>query len=231
MRLSPSFRYDQAAVLSDVIVSRARARGARTLLDIGAGDGSVAIPLSRSVQRYVAVEEEPSRAVALQDAGLDTIVATFPIDLDERFDMVVSSHSIPEGGVSLYPPFLSAAWDRVAPGGLLLIVTFKGSDDSAIPRLAQELLGCTHATDHRYTAMLRMLETYGNVTVEKRNSHVETADFADVAAFFGSWFWKTSEQQRDIEPKLRAAMDARFRHDGTYRIPTQHLVIAAEKPG
>ena len=228
-QLSPAFRYDQAAVLADIITGHVRERGARTLLDIGAGSGEVAIPVSRCVRRYVAVEQCPSSAALLHDAGLDVVAATFPVAIGERFELVVSSHSIPEGGAAKYPPFLAAAWERVMPGGLLLIVTFKGPGDPAIPRLAEELLGRANGTDARYTLMLQILETFGVVTVGTRNSYVETDDFADVAAFFGGWFWSTDEQQRRYLPQLRAAVDRRFLTAGSYRIPTQHFVIATEK--
>jgi SAM-dependent methyltransferase len=227
--LSPSFRYDQAAVLTDIIAGCARARGARSLLDIGAGNGTVAIPVSRCVRRYLAVEQCQASAALLRAARLDVVTASFPVAIDERFDLVVSSHSIPEGGASLYPPFLAAAWDRVMPGGLLLIVTFKGPDDPAIPRLSQEILGRARGTDPRYALMLKILETFGTMTVARRNSHVETTEFADVASFFGGWFWPTSAPEHRIAAKLRAAVDERFLACGTYRVPTQHFVIATER--
>jgi cyclopropane fatty-acyl-phospholipid synthase-like methyltransferase len=226
LNVTSSFRYDQPAVLADCIIGCVRARGARTLLDIGAGDGAVAVPVSREVDRYLAVEADPSSSEKLRQAGLEVVTATFPVTLGERFDIVVSSHSIPEGGVESYAPFLAAAWEHVAPNGLLLIITFKGSDDSAIVRLSQELLGRTYRTDHRYLAMLDILRTYGTVEITKCSSHVETDEFSDVAAFFGTWFWKTDEQEARCKPILRAALDERFRVGDTYRVPTEHLVIS-----
>src|SRR5665213_298589 len=187
-------RWDQAEVLTACILGFVRDRRARSVLDIGAGRGLV--------------------AEALRAAGLDVVQGTFPVALDERFDLVVSSHSIPEGDVALYEPFLAGAWKLVASGGTLLIVTFKGSTESPIRKLSAELLGVTHGVDDRYTAMLRILREYGDVEITKTCSHVETDDFASFTDLWGSWFWRNDEQRAAIEPVLRAAADERFNVGG-----------------
>src|SRR5665213_2019590 len=142
---------------------------------------------------------------------------------------VVSSHSIPEGDVALYEPFLAGAWKLVASGGTLLIVTFKGSTESPIRKLSAELLGVTHGVDDRYTAMLRILREYGDVEITKTCSHVETDDFASFTDLWGSWFWRNDEQRAAIEPVLRAAADERFNVGGRYRVPEEHVVVATAK--
>src|SRR5665213_2329563 len=204
-------RWDQAEVLTACILGFVRDRRARSVLDIGAGRGLVAVPVAAAVKRYVAVEKEPSGAEALRAAGLDVVQGTFPVALDERFDLVVSSHSIPEGGVAL------------------LIVTFKGSTESPIRKLSAELLGVTHGVDDRYTAMLRILREYGDVEITKTCSHVETDDFASFTDLWGSWFWRNDEQRAAIEPVLRAAADERFNVGGRYRVPEEHVVVATAK--
>jgi len=222
-------RWDQAEVLTACILGFVRDRRARSVLDIGAGRGLVAVPVAAAVKRYVAVEKEPSGAEALRAAGLDVVQGTFPVALDERFDLVVSSHSIPEGDVALYEPFLAGAWKLVASGGTLLIVTFKGSTESPIRKLSAELLGVTHGVDDRYTAMLRILREYGDVEITKTCSHVETDDFASFTDLWGSWFWRNDEQRAAIEPVLRAAADERFNVGGRYRVPEEHVVVATAK--
>jgi SAM-dependent methyltransferase len=222
-------RWDQAEVLAACILRFARERGARSVLDIGAGRGPVAVPVAAAASRYLAVEQDRTSAAALRAAGLDVVEATFPVALDETFDLVVSSHSIPEGDVVLYEPFLAGAWKLVASGGMLLIITFKGSNESPIRALSSELLGGTLGLDDRYVTMLRILREYGEVEITKIRSHVETDDFASFAELWGSWFWRTGEQRASVEPMLRAAADARFKDAGRYRVPEEHLVVATVK--
>lgn len=222
-------RWDQAEVLRGCVLRFVRDRRARSVLDIGAGRGPVAVPVAAAVRRYLAVEQDASAAEALRGAGLDVVQGVFPVALEERFDLVVSSHSIPEGDVALYEPFLAGAWELVANGGMLLIVTFKGPNGSPIPKLSEELLGRTYAVDPRYTEMLRILRGYGEVEITTLRSHVEVDDFESFAELWGSWFWRTAEQRAEVEPALREAADARFRDGGRYRVPEQHLVIAIAK--
>ncbi|MBV8823953.1 MAG: class I SAM-dependent methyltransferase [Hyphomicrobiales bacterium] len=231
MCLSPSFSWDQAEVLVDSIIRIVRERGTKSLLDIGAGGGSVAVPVAKQVARYLAIEQDPSHCAALRRAGLNVVEATFPVEIDERFDLVVSSHSVPEGNVELYEPFLDQAWRLVAPGGLLLIITFKGSNDSSIVRLSEELLSRKYEIDNRYTVMLKILNTFGTVTITERNSHVETAEFSDIAALFGGWFWTTEEKEAKYKPALHKVMEDRFKIGGKYRVPSKHLLVVTDKLG
>src|SRR5262249_38101050 len=85
----------------------------KSLLDIGAGFASTAVPLSKMVTRYVAVENNRERSSALQKAGLEVTTCSFPLSLVEQFDMVLCSHSVPEINLSLYPAFLESAWQAV----------------------------------------------------------------------------------------------------------------------
>jgi cyclopropane fatty-acyl-phospholipid synthase-like methyltransferase len=228
--LSPSYRYDQTEVVARIIVGFAKARDATSLLDIGAGNGAVARQIAISVKRYLAVEEDQARAQNLRRAGLDVIHARFPVEIDQRFDMVVSSHSIPEFDFSYYGPFLGAAWKLLVPGGLLLIITFKGDIGSPVIQLAEELAGRNYQPDRRYPFMIELLKTYGEVIVSRVDSHVESEEFSDIAKFFGHWLWNNAEQEAQITPRLRTALDSRFRHDGRYRVATPHTVVTVFKP-
>ena len=224
MHLSPSFRYDQPEVLVREVAARLRARHARSLLDIGAGSGGVAVPLSKEVARYLAIEARAPAAAALRAAGLEVVEARFPVDLDERFDVVLSSHSIPEDGPELYGPFLGRAWDLVAPGGLLLVITFKGVDDSAVQLLAERLAGRSYGSHPHYPLLISILNTCGPVERTRIDSHVRTAEASDLVAFFGHWF--SDAREGDLEHILAET----FRDGAGYCVPTPHLVLAVSKP-
>jgi len=231
--VSPSFYYNQLAILAGTIIRYGRKSNARSLLDIGSGRIEVAYPISQSVDRYVGVEQDAEVVRGLRRVGLDVIEATFPAGLEalenQRFDLVVASHSIPEAGWQAYEPFLDRAWDFVAPSGVLLIITFKGAHDSPMLQVREELLNRTVEPDDRYTAMMERLATYGRVEVEKQRSHVTTDQFSDIGAFFGGLLWTSPEEERMRTPQLRQIADRRFREGERFCIPTDHLVIATSK--
>jgi len=231
MQMSASYRYDQAAVLSEVILRYAKEMDARSLMDIGAGSGAVAREVSRNVAQYLAVEQNPECVGALRKAGVAVMAARFPCEVPGRpFDMVVSSHSIPEGPVGMYEPFLAEAWRAVKPEGLFLVITFKGPAESPIQKMAEEMLDRRYRPDPRYAEMLRVLRGYWPVAMSMVTSHVRSFNFSDLEARFGGWFWKSEEQRAILLPRLKAAMDSKFRSPGgEYVVPTPHTVIAVRR--
>jgi hypothetical protein len=202
------------------------------MLDIGPGYIDVAYPISQSVERYVAVERNPEAAHAIRNAGLVVVDGVFPEVAgslgDAQFDLVVSSHSIPESDWSSYEPFLEAAWAKVAPGGSFVVITFKGDTESPMMRLRGELLKRQPTPDRRYIAMHDWLSRRGRVDVSKETSFVMTASISDLEVFFGPLLWKTVDEQRARSPRLCEVAD-RFLEGGRYRIPTEHLLIATKR--
>jgi predicted O-methyltransferase YrrM len=234
MNVSPSFRYDQLAILAGTIIRVARKRKASTLLDIGPGNIGVAYPVSQSVERYVAIERDADAARDLAAAGLEVITAVFPDGAEAlgraRFDLVVASHSIPEDEWPAYEAFLDRAWDLVGPGGALLIITFKGQSDDPLMRMRQDILRQEVEPDERFSAMLSRLKRYGEVTVETESSHMTTQTAEDIGTAFGALFWSTPEEEHERKPHLHELAGAHLdAQSGLYRILTDHLVITTVK--
>jgi len=230
LQLSSAFQTDYQEVLTETISSFLRARGPRRLLDIGAGPGGVAVALARQVSRYLAVEEDPASCERLRAAGLQVQEATFPTAVPGQFDMVVASHSIPNGEVSDYEPFLGTAWNLVAPSGLLLIATFKGAEEQPIAAFSTELFGRRYGLDPRYAEMLRILGHLGEPILSRAISYSVTSEFSDIEALFGSWFWENEDEAKERRPLLREAFAAKFMASGQYRVPRHHQIVAMYKP-
>ena len=74
---------------------RIEVAGAQSLLDIGAGNGDLAIPLSELVTTYLAIEPKPDFAAKLMANGIKVINSAFPCDFGGTFDAVLASHVIP----------------------------------------------------------------------------------------------------------------------------------------
>ncbi len=132
-------RYHQKRTLIENISWYIHDSMASSLLDIGAGRPDTAAALSKEVERYTAVEQDSRRAAELKNAGLEVVQGRFPLQLGSVYDLVLSSHSLPESSTELYPAFLSAAWDLTSDHGIMLIVTFKGARGD-LATLRNELL-------------------------------------------------------------------------------------------
>jgi SAM-dependent methyltransferase len=229
MCLSKSFHSDRSQVLAGIINRHIKELGVRTFLDIGAGDGQVAITVLSQISRYLAIEQDPLECDLLRLAALDVINARFPVEVNEQFDLVLSSYSMPED-LQLYEPFLAQAWKLVAPSGRLLIITSKRPESSII-QLSEKLLDRKYKADRRHAAITNILNAYGSVAIADERSHVQTADFSDIAEIFGSYFWSTSEQELENKPQLQELMETTFKHEGRYRVAMPHWVIAVTKEG
>ncbi len=138
---------DEKNVLFREILKDIRMVGATSLIDIGAGNGSLAIPLAREVERYQAIEPNEAFAEALRAAGVEVLQETFPCAVNGPFDFALLSHSVPYDEQS-YEIFLEAAFDLLAPKGELLVITYPGLDDNFTQLLKR--LGKRSAERHRH---------------------------------------------------------------------------------
>lgn len=127
---------DEAELLRAAYQQTMHGHRVRSLLDIGAGDGAVAIPLASGAATYVAVEADPMLAARLRRAGLDVRCGTFPLPLDppldpdQRFDLVLLSHCVSYSTpLPVTEALLRSAWQFVHAGGMMLTVVHRGEGD------------------------------------------------------------------------------------------------------
>ena len=221
--------YHQRETLERNVCRYIRATNAETLLDIGAGLPSAALPISKCVRRYLGVEVDAENASALRAAGLEIIEGRFPLDIKEEFDLVLSSHSIPESNVSAYPSFLSAAVERVRPGGTMLIITFKGNKGE-IAGLTSDLLKQPWPSSPEKEMVEDFFNRLGNCTTEIVNSYIEATHREILAEFL--WRWLTAQPQikTRFNDELLEWIDARYLvRENLYVFPTEHLFISYTK--
>jgi 2-polyprenyl-3-methyl-5-hydroxy-6-metoxy-1,4-benzoquinol methylase len=226
--LSEDFRYNRANALVENIHRYVRASAGSSLLDIGAGGPSMAIPLSRIVKRYLAIEEDQEVARVLQAEGLDTLVGTFPVQVHESFDLVLSCHTVPEAGVEYYSEFLDCAWHSVKVGGVLLVVTFKGGrGDSAI--LREELTGSAIGKDPQFEAILQNLARLGVLRIEKINTYVRSPRITDIIGYIGKIVFRAESEKLTHLDRLAEILFMRYRLDDVYIFPLQHLFLSVTR--
>src|SRR3990167_8971954 len=91
----------------------------QSVLDIGAGNGEISIPISKKVKRFLAIEHIEEFSNKLKWNGIEVISKTFPTNLNEKFDLVLCSYSVPYERKD-YEPFLSDAFEAIKRQGTLL---------------------------------------------------------------------------------------------------------------
>lgn len=224
----PTFVYHQSHALLKNISKYIFDSKAASLLDIGAGGGTLALPLSKTVTRYLAVEENSERCAKLRMAGLDALMEHFPTPIGETFDFVLSSHSIPEQ-INAYPAFLSSAWQLTKPGGQFVIVTYKGRR-GAIFDLRQELLGGDPDSSPEMDCIEHAFRGWGTVSIEKFNSYAEAQSAIEIVTYFEEWMSGREEIKQRIRQQFLDIVEARFCvRPGCYVFPTEHAVARCFK--
>lgn len=226
--MSKSFRSNQSWILAATISRHIQDLGARSLLDIGAGAGEVAVAISSQVSRYLAVERDPVNCAAVRLAGLDVIHASFPTEFGSQFDIVVSCYCLPED-LHSYEAFLTQAWKLVTPGGRLLVITSQRSVNSSLIRLSEELLGRKYGTDRRHTLVAKILRSFGEVSIGAEFSHVETTEASDLLEFRGPYFWSTEEAKLERRLRVIELIDAAYQRPGGYRVAVPHWVAVIDR--
>lgn len=91
----------------------------RDLLEVGCGDGRLAVVLGSHGHRVVAIDADPEAVAAAKQRGVDAMVARFPDGPDGPFDAVLFTRSLHH--VDDLAGGLAAAARRLAPGGVVLV--------------------------------------------------------------------------------------------------------------
>ncbi len=222
---------NQKPELCAEIAKRIRGRGATSLLDIGAGAGELAVPLSSLVRRYCAVEHKGIYAALLRARGLHVIESSFPVAIDSLFDFVLISHVLPRQPVE-YEPFLQSAWSVVAPGGALL-----GVLHNDVPSEWYDLITACGLSPGRRASSLEKLSSYfstlGPTTVDTITTTVSTASRRGIVSAL-SFVYGAGKREKIREFEERSSLilqylDARYRNGEEYCFPFHHIFLQAHK--
>lgn len=178
------------------------------VLDIGAGPGTLTIPIARRVRRVTAVEPAPGMAAVLREraveAGLDNIRVVEGrwedpgLDLDPGYDVVISSFSlgmpdlavalekmegVASGPVHLFWHVGTPAWERRY---LALWPDLHGAPYRPVPKAG--VVFCLLEGMGRRPAM-----TVHTFTEERRFSRLE-----DALSYYAPRFSAADERQRQV---------------------------------
>lgn len=223
---------DEKGVLLGKIKEYLAKFSVKSLLDVGAGNGMIAIPLAKEVQRYVAVEPKASLAKKLREAGLEVMEESFPAEIAERFDMVLSSHSVSYKREK-YEPFIAGAMSLLNPGGVFLLITYRGQDDDWTHLMESIGESTSDYSRTRFNRIIEFLYSFGDVKEKKVATHVATdnlADMMEALAFVASdGDPARKEEFLKHSPKLEKILSSQYRSNGGYSFPFRHFFLATKR--
>jgi 2-polyprenyl-3-methyl-5-hydroxy-6-metoxy-1,4-benzoquinol methylase len=224
-----SMNNDQKIILQKKIFEIIDRFKIKSILDIGSGQPALAVPISQKVERYTPVEADPDRVQILQEAGLNPLEGRFPgLDIVETYDLVLSSHSIPEE-VEKYQSFLTKAWELVKPGGNLVIITFKGVEDDLVSLRGEMREKWIDNDTLKYQEMRKVLSTFGVVTEESVVSHSRTEDGSEMMSLLTLSIGGADDEKKSYREDLERILEDRYKVDGEYAFPHRHLVLLIRK--
>lgn len=221
---------DEKPVLLDIISKHLRALSITSLLDIGAGNGDLSIPLAKHIEQYVAVEQKEDYVKRLREAGLEVIASAFPCDIAERFDTVLISHSLPsyQDGITGWQPFLDAAWSRVNERGHLFIVTFEDEESEWTNLIESSGLEEVRQRESRLMSLKDYLNKFGALEYEVITTYVRTKTLDEMQQAL-AFVWSDGRADRlEIflqNQEIAEQLETKYKDGGTYSFPFHHYLL------
>ncbi len=225
---------DEKEVLYQALVEEIKSNHFSSILDIGAGNGDLSLPLSKLVNRYLAVEQKPKYVQRLKSLGVEVIEGSWPISVSgqEPFDLVLSSHSISYHHSKVWP-FLTAAWEQVAVGGELLIITFRGEPDDwtdLTAKMGDDLLSYHEPA---FADLIEGLNKWGETQVSKIITTVQTSNFEQMleslAFVYSDGHLERREKFFSYETIITNLLNQKYHQGDKYTFPFQHFLIRVKK--
>lgn len=218
---------DEKAELLRAIKARIKSCNCHSLLDIGAGGGELAVPLSKSVEHYVAIERSRIFADRLQAAGIHVINSSFPLLISHTFDVVLACHSVPRRPIH-FVPFIEGALRCVSENGQFLLITHDDRGGAWEELLHACALTWQERQKDRFFELWNLLNGRGKTTLSEITTHVRAKSIDDIMHALSFMFANGSGMNgmRFISnSQVRSYLRERHLHRGGYAFPVKHVMI------
>lgn len=214
-----------------ILMRQIQERNVESLLDIGAGNGELALPLSQSVKRYLAVEPNTGHASALRHMGLAVIEQPFPCLVDGKFSMVIASHVV-SGKKDLAHTFLQAAWELLNQKGTLAVITYERLESDWSRLIEESQLPLISADWDRSTTCKEVISTFGQMEIMEVETLVRTSTLVEMMAAL-SFVYSDSKldaaEQFQSNDAIQRTLGLRYRNSSGYAFPFQHYLLMVQK--
>lgn len=214
-----------------ILTQQIRERNVDSLLDIGAGNGDLALPLSQSVKRYLAVEPNTGHASALRHIGLAVIEQPFPCLVDGKFSMIIASHVV-SGKKDLAHTFLQAAWELLNQKGILAVVTYERLKGDWSRLIEEAELPLISADWDRSTTCKEVVSAFDRMEVMEVETLVRTTTLGEMVAalsFVYSDGKPEAAEQFQSNGTIQHVLESHYCNSSGYTFPFQHYLLMVQK--
>lgn len=208
--------------------------GVTSILDIGAGDGQLSIPLSKLVKRFVCIEPKKEFVDLLRKGNLEVIEDFFPCDVKGEFDLILCSHSLPYLKKE-FEPFILEGLKKLTNKGIFLVITYVGKKDDWALFLDEVGIPPFVNAFHRYGVRKSFMKKIGELEEFFVYSRVETKRIEDMVralSFVASGGLK--ERKDDFmmkESKIKEILKLKYFDNKRkkYSFPFRHAFLILRK--
>lgn len=200
-----------------------------SILDIGAGNGDLSVPLSKLVPEYLAIEPVKKHADNLKENRIKVIESFFPCEIKTIFDMVLSSHSLP-GNKESFQPFIEKAINLINPRGLMVIITYDDQES--------EWSSMVHACDlpwigshvGRITSLTEFVKSLQRKTeISEIITSVASSDFERFIRALAFVYSDGNPEKTDLfvsSPAIRSYLSSKYKlPNENFSFPFVHYLI------
>lgn len=222
---------DEKNVLADEISKDLDQNSCNSLLDIGAGNGLLATPLSKKVASYTAIESKEKYVTTLRESGLDVIHGKFPLQVSKTYDAVLLSHVLSYREPN-YESFIQNAWKCLNSKGVLIVITHRGQEDDWAKFI--RYIGLFNPDEYPsiFQGIHDELSRLGNTTVRKVITNVRTTTLEDMISALS---FVASNGIPEYKEKFMARIEqirqflTHYKVGNEYVFPFQHFILVAKK--
>jgi len=206
----------------------------KSILDIGAGNGDLAIPLSKAVEKYVAVERNKNFIEALESKNLEVIQRDFlekELPIQDKFDLVLCSYVIPHE--DSFEEFVSKAFHYVDRGGQLIIITHT-NPQVELGNFCEHLGLENEWDDPSFSPrIIKFLSSLGRVKQKNLSTEIISDNLEDLflALSFGFSIGSKEKEDQFFEKKDEAFkfLEKNYSKGEKYVFPFKHEIIHCKK--
>jgi SAM-dependent methyltransferase len=223
---------DEKVVLREALEAKLDELKPNSMLDIGAGNGDLSIPLSRKVHSYVAVEQNPKYIERLEKVEVKTLHGIYPFEIADKFDIVLVSHALPShsAGRDGWQPFINSAVQQLKPRGHLLLVTFEDEKSEWNSLIEDSGLDDIRPRERRLESLKTYLQGIAHVEVSSITTHVRTESLKDLIRAL-AFVWsdgKVDKLQLFVKNKrIPEYLKTHHTERGGYAFPFLHYFLDA----
>jgi|SRR3989344_115228 len=204
-----------------------------TMLDVGAGDGTLTSILAPALREVYTVEKRENHAQSLRNKGVTTFNEEFPCVLPAQYDLVIASHSVPfeKGKIEAFVEGLIAATKEK---GTVVIVTYKTEKDPWFKLMRDALGENWYGQNLQYFEnILDILRSHGEVHIEKVDSEVraKTAEelFEALTFVYAGKDESLRKRFETFREQVIKELEKRYKNSREYRFPFHQFVITLNK--